>query len=132
MEIEIEKITSPVEADFRFGSHKSADARLREIDVNGSRVFLFECRSCGREFGREDEESYWRAVRVGPFRGAWLPDEVTAQWVAEPCLGKSIVESGHVKSAEVAPPIAPPKETPINPPKRRGRPPKVRSLPEIK
>jgi hypothetical protein len=130
--VEIEGIKPPVEADFRFQSHKSADVRLREIKVNGSRVFLFECRSCGREFGREDEDSYWRAVRVGPFRVAWLPDEVTAQWVAEPCPGKSIVESASVKSLEFAPPIAPPKETPINPPKRRGRPPKVRSLPEIK
>jgi hypothetical protein len=130
--VEIEGIKPFVEVNFKFQSHKSADARLRDIKVNGSRVFLFECRSCGREFGLEDGESYWRAVRVGPFRVAWLPDEITDQWVAEPCPGKSIVESGSEKSAEVAPPIAPSKETAINPTKRRGRPPKVRSLPEIK
>jgi hypothetical protein len=130
--VEIEGIKPSVEVNFRFQSHKSADARLREIKVNGSRVFLFECRSCRREFGLKDGESYWRVVRVGPFRVAWLPDEITDQWIAEPCPGKSIVESGSVKSAEVAAAVAPPKETPTNPPKRRGRPPKVRSLPEIK
>jgi hypothetical protein len=83
--VEIEGITSSIEVDLRFQSHKSADARLREIKVNGSRVFLFECRSCGREFGREDGQPYWRAVRVGPFRVAWLSDEVTALGVADSC-----------------------------------------------
>jgi hypothetical protein len=130
--VEIEGIKPSVEADFRFQSHKSADARLREIEVNGSRVFLFECRSCGREFGREDEKSDWRAVRVGPFRVAWLPDEMTHQWVAEPCPGKSIVESGSEKSAEGAPTIASPQGTANATPKRRGRPSKVRSLPPMK
>jgi hypothetical protein len=82
--VEIEGITSSIAVDLSFQSHKSADARLRELKVNGSRVFLFECRSCGREFGLEDGESYWRTVRVGPFRVAWLPNEITDQWVAEP------------------------------------------------
>jgi hypothetical protein len=130
--VEIEGVTSPAESDFRFRSHKSADARLREIKINGSRVFLFECRSCGREFGREDEDSYWRAIRVGPFRIAWLPDEVTANWVAEPCPGKSVAEADSEKSVEVAASIALPTETAIVPAKRCGRPPKVRSLPSFK
>jgi hypothetical protein len=127
--VEIEGITSPIETGFKFQSHQSADARLREIEVNGSRVLLFECRSCGRGFGREDAESRWRAVRVGPFRVAWLPDEVTAEWSAEPCPAKL---------ADIAPPtisapmIAPTSEMVEASRKRRGRPPKVRSLLRIK
>jgi hypothetical protein len=128
--VEIEGIKPSVEADFRFQSHKSADVRLRQIKVNGSRVFLFECRSCGREFGREDEDSYWRAVRVGPFRVAWLPDDITAQWVAEPCPGKAVDQPGFEKSVEVPPTFAVAQETPKA--KRRGRPSKVRSLPAMK
>jgi hypothetical protein len=57
------------------------------VEVNGRKLVLFDCKSCGREFARDPADSKWRAAYVGPFRVTFLADAISQRWVSETCPG---------------------------------------------
>ena len=60
----------------------------REITIDGKPIVLYRCPLCSRDFSREPDESSWRAILVSTFRIAYLPDEVSQEWLTEPCPGR--------------------------------------------
>jgi hypothetical protein len=67
-------------------THSYPDNSSYLIEVEGRKLLLFHCVSCGREFAREPNQLEWRAAHVRPFPVKFLPDS-NEQWVAEPCPG---------------------------------------------
>jgi hypothetical protein len=57
------------------------------VEIDGRKLVLFHCVSCGREFARKPVDSEWRAAYVGPFHVTFLADAISQQWVSEPCPG---------------------------------------------
>lgn len=68
-------------------THLLNGGQLRAIKTEGRSLILHHCARCGRDFAQEPGKSNWRAIRVGAFRVDFLADDLSQQWVSEPCPG---------------------------------------------